>query len=494
MRHLPCRTPAPTLSAATRLAVVVATAWCLGIAVAQAPRLAALELGFGGTLVADAWNPLRLTLRDVGPVDLEIVIDQGSLREGSVPLVYRATVRGGSGLSVFDDEVFVPTWRSLVWTARAGGITLASGSVPRADVDRRPLDLVVTQAPGPWRPRLGDGARVVDVTAERLVSRSAAYEGVRSVIVAGDGDPPRPGALVSAATAGAVVVLSDVAAQTPTLSALAPSDPLAWRRVGAGWIVQEGALEPGPAVLEAARTDHAATISAFAAVDRLQIPSSVPSITLLFAAAAYALSVLIVLRFGGTPGIVAAGALAVAASLVAWMALRPSDSTLHVTRDMVIGGGGGLGQRWRLHDVMSLPAADVRIDAAARPIMAIPLSTGPHGTTVSLARWRSQQLLERPRATESHLRWDADGVLVNDGPRPLTQVQVKDGASYGTLAPGAVAMDVTRDPLPPSATGRALLDVVPGGTAIGSDGTTWFVALADQPRRIDALGLAERSD
>lgn len=494
MRAHSCRTPAPTLNAATRLVVVVAAAWLLGSAVAQAPRLAALELGFGGNLVADAWNPLRLTLRDVGPVELEIVIDQGSLREGSIPLVYRATVRGGSGLSVFDDEVFVPTWRSLAWTARAGGITLASGSVPRADADRRPLDLVVTHSPGPWRSRLGDGARVVDVTAERLVSRSAAYDGVRSVVVAGDGDLPRPGALVSAATAGAVVVLSDVAAEAPTLSALAPADPLAWRRVGAGWIVQQDALEPGPAVLEAARTDHAATVSAFAAVDRLQIPTSVPSITLLFAAAGYALSVLIVLRFGGTPGIVAAGALAVAASLVAWTALRPADATLQVTRDVVIGGGGGIGQRWRLHDVVSLPAADVRIDAPARPIMAIPLSTGPDGTMVSLARWRGQQLLERPRATDAWLRWDAEGALVNDGPRTLTQVQVKDGATYGALAPGAVAAGIARDPLPPSATARALLDVVPAGTAIASDGTTWFVTLAPQPRRIDALGLAERSD
>jgi hypothetical protein len=472
---------------------VVAVAWVLGSALAQPARLAALELGFGGALVADAWNPLRLTLRDVGPVDLEIVIDQGSLREGNLPLVYRARVPGGSGLSVFDDEVYVPMWRSLTWTARAGATIVASGSIPRSDGDRRPIDLVVTESPGPWRSRLGDGARVVDLPAERLVARSAAYDGIRSVIVAGDGEGPRPDALVSAAAAGAVVILSEAAALAPTLAALAPDAPDAWRRVGAGWIASEAALDPGPAVLEAVRTDHAATVSAFAAVDRLQIPSSTPSITLLFGAAAYALAVLIVLRFGGAPGIVAASALAVAASLVAWTSLRPASPTLSVSRDIVI-GGAGLGQRWRLHDILSLPAADVRLDGAARPVRAMPLETGPDGTMVSLARWRSQQLLERPRVTDVWLRWAADGTLVNDGPRPLTQVQVKGGESYGTVAPGAAASGVTRDPLPASTLARALLDVVAAGMAIANDGSTWFVTLANDPRSLDAQGSGGGAD
>jgi hypothetical protein len=470
---------------ATAVAVAVALSWWPS-AVAQAPRLAQLELGFGGALVAGAWNPLRLTLRDVGPVDLEIVIDQGSLREGTVPLVYRATVRGGSGLSVFDDEIFVPTWRSFAWTVRAGATTVASGSVPRGDADARHVDLVVTQAPGPWRMRLGTGARVVDVASDRLVARSAAYDGVRTLVVAGDGELPRADALVSAATAGVVVVLSDAALAAPALAVLAPAAPSAWRRVGAGWIVTEAALEPGPAVFEAARVDHAATVSAFSAVGRLEAPASIPSTRLLFGAAAYALAVLVVVRFGGVPGIVAAATLAGAASFVAWSALRPPSPTLMTQRDVVIGGGGGIGQRWRLHDVLSLPAADVRVEAPARSILAIPLSTGPAGTTVALARWRAQQLLERPRVADVPLRWDVDGGLVNGGPRALTQVQVKAGASYGTIPPGATGSPVTSDPLPPSAMSRALLDVVPDGTAIASDGATWFVTLADEPRGLGA--------
>jgi hypothetical protein len=485
MRRTPSRLPALPRPARARLLLASLLALALGPATAQAQRLATLELGFEGSLVAGAWNPLRLTLRDVGPVDLEIVIDQGSLREGVLPLVYRTTVRGGSGLSVFDDELFVPTWRSLAWTVRSGGLTLASGSVPRGDADSRRLDLVVTHSPGPWRSRLGDGARVIDVRSERLVARSAAYDGVRSVIVAGDGDLPRADGLVAAAVAGATVILSDAAAASPSLAPLVPERPSAWRRVGAGWFATEAALEAGPVVLEAARVDHAALISAFAAVDRVAVPASVSGAVLLIGAAGYALAVLIVLRFGGVPGLVAAGAFATAASLVAWTALRPAESTVTVTRDLVVGGGGGIGQRWRLHDVLSLPAAEVRIDAAARPVVAQPLTTGPDGTTLSLARWRGQQVLERPRVSDAWLRWNADGLLVNDGPRALSQVQVKGGEGYGSIAPGSPGVALVSDAPPALPTARALLDVVPGGAAVATDGAAWFVALANEPRALD---------
>jgi hypothetical protein len=461
-------------------------AWTLGSAFAQAQRLATLELGFGDAVVAGAWNPLRLILRDVGPVDLEIVIDAGSLREGEIPLVYRARIPGGSGLSVFDDELFVPPWRSLTWTARAGTSLVASGSLPRAAVDMRAVDLVVTDAPGAWRGRLGDGARVVDVPAERLLARSAAFDGVRTVVVSADGAAPRADALVAAAVAGSVVLVSDAAAALPALAGLVPEGDSPWRRVGSGWIAREAALDPGPAALTAARFDHAAALSAFAAAERLSPPASVRGSTVLLGAAAYVLAVLVVLRFGGLPGVVAAATLATAAALLAWTSLRPEAPTFTTTRDLVV-GGGGIGQRWRVHEVLSLPAAEVRVAATARPVSPGPLVTGPDGTTVSLARWRTQQLVERPRSFEAPLRWlDADE-LRNVGARPLAEVQVKGGRHYGVVAPGAVALPPDSDLPPPSPIARALMDVIPYGTAIGRDGATWVVALAEAPRSLEVL-------
>lgn len=101
-------------------ALVAAALLVAGSALAQGPnRAAELELGFGGAIVADAWNPLRLVLRDVGSVQLEVAIDRGTLRDGERWSVYRADLPGGSGLSVFEDELFVPVWRSLQWTVRS---------------------------------------------------------------------------------------------------------------------------------------------------------------------------------------------------------------------------------------------------------------------------------------------------------------------------------------------------------------------------------------
>jgi hypothetical protein len=465
------------------VSAVAAAGWAQ-VVVAQvgssaAARLATLELGFGGAVVADAWNPLRLVLRDVGPVHLEIVIDGGSLREGEIPSVYRSSVRGGSGLSVFDDEIYVPGWRSLTWTVRSGATTVASGSVPRADVDRRAVDLVVTDAPGPWASRLGEGARVVDVRADRLVTRSAAYDGVRAVIVTGDGDLPRADALVAAAIAGSTVIVSDAAASMPAMERLLPPATSPWRRVGSGWIALAAALERPEALVEA-RTDHTALVSAFAAAGSLATPASVPTVAILVGATAYAIAVLVILRFGGLPGLVAAVALAAAASFVAWSSLRPEAPVLLVARDLVV-GGEGVGLRWRVHDIVSLPASAVALDVAARPLVPMPIANGPDGAVIDLARWQALRVVERPRATSAPLRWDDEGRLVNDGERTIEQVQVKGGPWFGVIAPGGVAAAPSRDPVPSSATALALLDVLPAGSAIASDGTRWFVALARSP-------------
>lgn len=445
---------------------------------AQPQRLATLELGFGGAPVADAWNPIRLVLRDVGPVELELAVDQGSLRDGAIPFLYRATVRGGSGLSVFDDEVYLPAWRSLSWTVRSGGVTVASGSLPRVDAERREVDLIVTASPGAMRGLLDSGARAIDVPPDRLLPRTAAYDGVRSVLVAGDGELPRADALVAAATAGAVVVLGDAALDTP-LGRLAPVDG-AWRRVGAGWIVTDEALADGPAVLAAARFDHDSVVSALIGAGRLRPPSSLPSVTLLFGAAAYALGALVLMRFGGVPGLAAAAALGAAASVVAWSTLRPASPTFEEVREMVV-GGGTIGQRWRVHDVVSLPATTVRVDAASRPAVPAPLLTTPAWSEFDVARWRSRQVVERPAVADAYLRWDAAGTLVNDAPHALVDVHVRGGPSFGRVAAGAVAAAAGHDPPVPSATARALLDLLPPGTAVGTDGAVWYLALALEP-------------
>ncbi len=463
----------------TRLRHTLLLALALGLlgplgtgALAQAEsRSATLELGFGGALVADAWNPLRLLLRDVGPVELELAIDRGTLREGERWLRYRVELPGGSGLSVFEDEVFVPVWRSLSWTVRSGGLTVASGSVPRVQADRRPIDLVVGE-PGPALRSLLVGGRIIDLASDRLPLRSAAYDGVATLVVASEA--ARPQALVAAAVAGASVVLTPAARAEAELAALV-GGPFGARVVGSGRILGDRAwleAEHGAQGL----VDHAALVSALASAQRIEPPRTTPVVPVLLGASAYALIVLVVLRFGGLPGLLAALVLGLTASVAAWFPLRPAQSSLDQAVDLVV-GAEGVGQRWRVHERFTLPARTAVFEIAGWPLSDIEARLGRDRVSVELGRWRSVQVLERPRTVGMPLLQEADGTWRNTGQRTLTLVATRGGEVVSQVPAGASVPPQTRDhdPLPPVA--LALLDLAPEGALVASDGLAWYVAL-----------------
>ncbi len=443
----------------------------LGSAWAQsAGRSAELELGFGGAVVADAWNPLRLVLRDVGPVVLELAIDRGTLREGERWSRYSLDIPGGSGLSVFEDEVFVPVWRSLSWTVRSGGLTVASGSVPRTQADRRPLALVVGE-PGPLLRAALVGGRSVDLTADRLPLRSAAFDGVASLIVATPA--ARPQALIAAAVAGADVVLTSAARADATLAAFLP-EGAELHGVGTGRFLTPAAWQRS-LTTPVARLDQAALVSALAAAERITPPRPVPLLPLLLAAAVYALTVLLVLRFGGLPGLMAALLLALAAGIAAWVPLRPPEPTIDQMRELVI-GADGVGQRWRLHEVLTLPSQTIVVPVAGWPLSYVDARLGPDQVAIDLGRWRSVRVLERPRATGLALRQEPDGSWRNAGERPLELVVVRGDGAVRNVPAGALVPEQTRDvQLPDVAV--ALLELLPDEAALASDGLRWMVAL-----------------
>ncbi len=463
--------PQPRLRRLLAAAVALALAMTLAAASAQGDtRPAALELGFGGALVADAWNPLRLVLRDVGPVEFELAIDRGTLRDGERWSRYRSEIRGGSGLTVFEDEVFVPVWRSLSWTVRSGGLTVASGSVPRVQADRRALDLAVGE-PGEVLRAALTGGRTVDLDVDRLPLRSAAFDGVANLIVATGS--ARPQALIAAAVAGADVVLTPTARANPELGAMLPAG-VETRIVGAGRLLTQEAWLAN-LTNPTRRLDQAALVSALAATERVSAPRPVALLPLLLAASGYALFVLLVLRFGGLPGMMAALVLGLTAAVAAWVPLRPADATIDQVRELVI-GADGVGQRWRLHERLTLPAQTIVLDVAGWPLSNIDARQSPGQVAVDLARWRSVLVLERPRATTMALVQDADGSWRNDGQRTLDVVAVRGGAAVQDVAAGSVVPVPTRD-VALGSVASALLELVPNGAAVASDGVRWMVAL-----------------
>ena len=180
---------------------------CLSsVALAQSGEVA-LELGFSGEIVSGRWNPLRLTTRDVPSADLFVSFDQSSFTEPETLGVYRARIPGSGGVAVFEDDLFVPEWRQLVWRLVSDGTVLASGSLGRAARDARPLTLLLSARPFRWQGVLGDDARVVALPAGSLPERLAAFDGVSTLLIDGSAPAPHPAALVAATSAGVQTVL-----------------------------------------------------------------------------------------------------------------------------------------------------------------------------------------------------------------------------------------------------------------------------------------------
>ncbi len=444
----------------------------------NAGRLAEVEVGFRGAPVADAWNPLRVTVRDVGSGRLTLVADQGNLRDGEIPWTMVVPVSGGAGVRVLEVDVFLPAWRSLVWSLEAGGSIVASGALPREAADRRRLDLVVSAGPGVVAERLA--GRVVDVPAALLPARAAAYDGVRSLWIDGSGGMPATAAITAAAAAGAVVVLSDEALRDPVVVELV-GEGAAWVPIAAGgwWL----GAPPDGAQLESARVDLGAYLAAFAAAGGVVAPRTVSVAAVMVTASAYVLLVMLAWRVGGAPGLLTWSVLVLGASLLAWGAPRPSSPTLIESRALHV-GVGDLAWRTEVHDLLTLPAGVVEVARVARPATTTAgeqrLGTPP-GTTLTLPRWRGASLVESPRAAPALLALGADGQPVAVGGRVLSDVRVVGGPAWREVAPGR-ELGPASEAAALGGDAAAFEALLPPGSAWARDGADWHVALAPEVR------------
>src|SRR5690625_2657736 len=162
-----------------------------------------LLLGFDGELVAGRWNPLEFRSRDAGDITLTVTADQGDLRRGQLPARHTWHVPGGAGLSVLEDEIFLPHWQSVTWSASSDGRVVASDSFHPRELDDRPLAVIVSAAAaGPAR-LLPSGVRVVPYPVASLPERLAAWDPVRYLVLDGTTAPPAAAAVIAAAAAGA---------------------------------------------------------------------------------------------------------------------------------------------------------------------------------------------------------------------------------------------------------------------------------------------------
>lgn len=422
-----------------------------------------VTFGFSGEVVAEAWNPLRVTVRDQPDLELLIDIDYGTLREGTQRFEYRATLAGGSGLRIVEDDIFIPAWRSFTWQVRSDAAILASGSIDRRLVDPRPLTLLVAAQPGAYRELFPREARLVEVRASELPERAAAYAGVEALLVAASFEQPRREALLAAAAAGSHVLLAE---EDPTLTALLKDGP---KRLGAGWL---STAEPHRGL---ARLELAALTEALITPALSRTPDNLPPLNLVVVAAAYLLVILLLVRFGGMPGLLSCFGLTVLVSAVAWVVLRPAEETLIRSRSLIV-SAGGLAYEVDVLGVFSYPAQTLTLEREARPLSAASWRLSPGELALPIPRWSSLVLVSKPRLRPAALEWH-DGDLVNRGTEALGEVFIVGLGAQAPLPAGAIRPpEHLADPIAPPLY-EPLVPLLPEGTALGRNGGRIYVAL-----------------
>lgn len=463
------------LEAVVRVGLIFALSLALSAAFAQGSGVE-VTLGFAGEVVANTWNPLRVSLRDQSAAEFVLELDQGNLRDGEQLVHYRAPLAGGGGLYVFEDDLYIPAWRRLTWAVRTQNSVLASGSIDRRSVDPRPLHLLdmsldMSAATPPTSP----DARIVDVRPDALPARPSAYAGVETLQLGGDA-PART--VAAAAAAGTAVFLADPLSEP--LRALAPEGA---QRLGAGWLVREGAQGPtgeaaGDAHAEARlpKLEQNALLAALISPDMQRGPPSAPQQVILLGASVYALVALLVVRFGRVPGLFAGLSLALLFAAGAWGYLRPSDATLTRSRSLSL-ASGGLAHTLELRTLFNLPEGTRSLAADAYPLELTSWHASPEGLRLEMSRWSAVTLILAPRLETAAFYWEGDA-LVNESSAVLGDVFVIGLGQQSPIAPDEHLTAQMRDSLPPSSY-RALLPHLPSGSALARSGGHIYVALPD---------------
>lgn len=437
---------------------------------------AKLSLGVGGHLVAGAWNPVRLELRDVGSATLSIDIDQGSLRVGEVPLRVTFDVRAGAGLTLFEELVYVPAFTRLSWRLTSSGRVLGSGSIASREVDERPLDLLLSDSPGSYQgafaAAFGGSPRLVSVAGGELPDDPAAYDGVRSILVDGTVAAPDLAPLVAAVSGGVrLALLGPLPASHRSVELLVPERGIV--RVGGG-LALASTGEPFGVVQELAtpRTVDGLELVAALATDPLVGPErSLPVSVVFLALALLGSASAALVAWGGPPGVVAALGLAALTSAVAWVVTRPAAAQ-HEASVTVAVSADGVALTSTIYELFTLPRTEWTVPSGARPLRVQPYSVDESGTHLRLGAWRSVMLQPVPRVVTAPMSVLAEW-LVTDGELAPT---ARGGEASGPAAEIGAA------------SGRAqyLAPLLPDGSLVAMTGClpdcVYWVALPEPER------------
>jgi hypothetical protein len=431
-----------------------------------------LELGFNNTLVANHWNPLKLTRRDQPAQILVLTIDQGTLKGGETLVTYRQDLNAANGLDVFEDDVYIPSWRRFSWRIENVERVFASGSIERREVNAKPLTLLVSARPELYFGSFGEEARVLELPFSSLPGRVAAYDGIETLLIDGTAPAPTLESVSSAAVSGVnVVLLEDLPESHAELNLLAPE---LRQRLGAGWIARTSSEGVKATLSMLTPLETPSLTAALITGDLHQRPPNVPQTYVVGAAGVYALATLLLLRFFGSAGLLTSFVLAGLASFGAWTWLRPSSPQLSQTRTLFV--NADLAYVKRVESLFTLPDVSLSLNTHAHPTDIRTYTQRGDALELSLTRYTEVILEHSSELTGETLRLEGQ-TLHNLTDVNLTNVYVKGLGAQADLTPGG-SLELRQGEEPElSSTYEALLALLPEGTALAQSANTTHVAL-----------------
>ncbi len=446
--------------------------FCLTVVAAQSSQDIRLELGFNNTLVADHWNPLKLTRRDQPAQTLTLTIDQGTLRGGEVLAVYRKDLGAANGLDVFEDDVYLPAWRRFSWRVENSERVFASGTVERREVNAQPLTLLISAQPEQWLKSFADDARLLELPFSLLPERLASYDGVETLLIDGTAPAPTLKAVTSAAVAGVTILLLDDLSENYTeLELLAPK---ARQRLGAGWIAKTSADGVRATLSMLTPLETKTLVDALVTDDLQQRPPLVSQVIVLGAASAYALLTLLLIRFLGSAGLLTSFLLTALASVGAWTWLRPAKPQLTQTKTLVL--NAELAYVSGVQSIFTLPDADVTLEFTARPTDLRAYTQQSNVLQLNLPRYSDVILEQRPTLSRVTLRLEGE-TLQNLTDAAMTNVYVKGLGLQADIAAQQALTLGQGEEVAVNQVYERLLPLLPEGTALAQQETGIHIAL-----------------
>ena len=385
-----------------------------------------LEIGFDGNIVANRWNPIKLTTRDQAAATLSISIDRGNLRIGSLPISYSFDIPQSYGIATFEEDIFIPKWQSFSWKLQSSEAVLASGSIDRRFANPQSLSLLISANPTKWLSGLA--GRVAAVPSNVLTKRLASYDGISTIIIDGTAAAPRPDRLVAATSAGVTTVLmSPLPASHQSLTAIVPTG---MQKIGAGLITRHAENEK----LTIFHRDFKKVLAAYIENSKISVPSTRQQGPIFIALIVFALLIVILMWMGNKAAVMTSFSISILAIILVFNYLIPREKELQQQQSLYI-NSGELAKEIPVSSIFSLAGGESSINNNAYVLEPKQFNYQNGSTFVTLKRWSRVTMIHKPRLAKALLLYDG-AYLENRSKQVLRDVYIKGIGFVEDLKPG----------------------------------------------------------